>query len=368
MTSSTPKTDLCRQLCRAWGIVVCLLGLLIAAPLRAQETQEQIQVNDISRNFVVHLPQGYDKQQHYPVVILFHGQHQDADDLGRLTHFSQFAEKNGIIAVYPNAKRGEWNIGVRAEQREPDFGPRRPYGRPGYPGGGYPGGGYPGGGYPGGQRRGDTTDEKKNQAEPADDVAFLKEIMDQLAAKYSVDEHRIYAAGLGDGGFMALRAGCSMADRIAAIAVVSATLPKTMICLPSRAVPALFIDGTDDPIIPYGGGTYKTGPFHVLSAEESAKTWAKFDRCGEKPAQDKLPPLEKDKDSKETKTFTFSGCQDNAQVSLYAVKNGGNTWPGGEQYVSEKEVGKTSHALNANETIWSFLATRKLPGESGGEK
>ena len=84
-------------------------------------------------------------------------------------------------------------------------------------------------------------------------------MLDQLALKYSVDTHRIYATGLGDGGFMALRVGCSMADRVAAIAAVSATLPKTMICLPSRPVPALFMDGTDDPIIPYNGGTFKPG-------------------------------------------------------------------------------------------------------------
>ena len=50
---------------------------------------------------------------------------------------------------------------------------------------------------------------------------------------------------------------------------------------------------------------------------------------------------------------------------LYSVKGGGNTWPGGEQYTSEKEVGKTSNALNANETIWGFLVTRKIAGESG---
>jgi len=74
------------------------------------------------------------------------------------------------------------------------------------------------------------------------------------------------------------------------------------------------------------------------------------------------------KNGKETKTFTFSGCHDNAQVALYAVKDGGNTWPGGEQYMSEKEVGKTSDALNANETIWSFLATKKIPSASGVAK
>lgn len=191
-------------------------------------------------------------------------------------------------------------------------------------------------------------------------------MLDQLPLKYSVDTRRIYATGLGDGGFMALRVGCNMADRVAAIAAVGAAMPKTMICLPARAASVLFINGTDDPIVPDNGGTYKPGRFHVLSPEDSAKTWAKFDHCSEKPDQAKLPSAEKG--GKETKTYTYSGCQDNAQVVLYSVKNGGNTWPGGEQYMSEKEVGKTSNALNANGAIWNFLVTKKIAGESGTEK
>jgi polyhydroxybutyrate depolymerase len=350
-------------------------GLLCVVPMSAQDTQEKVDMDDVSRNFVVHLPPGYNQQQHYPVVILLPGRNQDAEEMARLTHFNQLADKDGIIAVYPIPTRGQWNIGVRPEQSP--LAPRRGYGRHGgmggggYPGGGYPGGGggYPGGGggYPGGgQSGGQSPDETRNRPEPPDDVAFLNQMLDQLALKYSVDTRRIYATGLGDGGFMALRVGCAMADRVAAVVPVGAALPKTMICLPSRPVPALFINGTDDPIVPYDGGTYKAGQFHVLSAEDSAKSWAKFDRCNEKPAHEKLPPSQKG--GKETKTLTFSGCQNNAQVALYAVKGGGNTWPGGEQYMSEKEVGKTSDALNANETIWSFLVSKKITGESGTEK
>jgi len=191
-------------------------------------------------------------------------------------------------------------------------------------------------------------------------------MLDALALKYSIDSHRIYATGLEDGGFMALRLGCSMSDRVAAVASVAAEMPKTMICLPSRAVPALFIDGTDDPIVSYNGGTYKPGRFHVLSAEDTAKTWAKYDRCAEKPTQEKIPaPKKRDK---ETKTYTYNGCQSDAQVVLYSVKDGGSTWPGGQQYMSEKEVGKTSEAINANETIWNFFATRKIAGNVGAGK
>jgi polyhydroxybutyrate depolymerase len=366
----------------AYLIAACFSGLLFVAPLSAQDSQEKIDVDDVSRSYVVHLPKSYDQQQHYPVVIVLHGRNQDADDMARLTHFNQLADKDSVIVVYPNSAHGQWNIGVRPEQVNQGMQPRRGGGGRGggwpggggYPGGGggYPrgGGGYPGGGgsgYPGGgQSGGQNPEEKKNRPEAADDVAFLNQMLDQLALKYSVDTRRIYATGLSDGGFMALRVGCNMADRVAAVAAVGAAMPKTMICLPARPVPALFINGTDDPIVPDNGGTYKPGRFHVLSAEDSAKTWAKFDRCEEKPAQDKLPSSEKG--GKETKTFTYSACKDNAQVALYSVKGGGNTWPGGEQFTTEKEVGKTSNAINANEAIWSFLVTKKIAGESGVEK
>src|SRR5271155_194424 len=134
-----------RQQTRFWlgrmRVAVCISGLLFAAVLLAQDVQEKVDVADVSRNFVVHLPKGYDVQQHYPVVVLLAGQNQDAEEMQRLTHFNQFADKDGIIAVYPAATRGRWNIGVRPEQ--PSTGMRRGGGgrRGGWGGGGYPGGG-----------------------------------------------------------------------------------------------------------------------------------------------------------------------------------------------------------------------------------
>src|SRR6266436_2329181 len=37
------------------------------------DAQEEVEINEHTRTYVVHLPQGYDSQQHYPVVILLHG-------------------------------------------------------------------------------------------------------------------------------------------------------------------------------------------------------------------------------------------------------------------------------------------------------
>ncbi len=341
----------------------CMAVALVSGTLWSQETKEKVTIDEVDRTFMVRLPAGYDPQRHYPVVILLHGMNQDADDMERLTRFDQLADKDGVIAIYPVALHGRWNVGVQAPERQPmTMGPgrRRRYG--GYPGGGYPngGGGYPGGGQPGRQP------EQQRRAAPADDVAFFNAMLDQLNTKFSVDSSRIYAAGISEGGIMSLRLGCALSDRFAAIAAVGADMPKTMICLPSRPVSALILDGTSDPVVPYNGGTEHNLSLPVISAEDSAKAWAKIDRCAEKPEKDKISA--KEKGGMETKVETYSGCQQNARVALYSVKGGGNTWPGGEQYEVEKTVGKTSQDLNANETIWSFLVTQKLPAQQDQPK
>jgi polyhydroxybutyrate depolymerase len=355
------------------GMAGCVVLLFAAQVFWAQETKEKVTVDDVDRSFLVRLPKGYDPQQHYPVMILLHGMNQDPEDMERLTRFNELADKDGIIAVYPFALHGRWNVGVRPAERRPmTMGPGRGGGRRG--GGGYPGGGgggYPGGGggYPqgGGQQQpqgGEPREEKRPAA--ADDIAFLNQMLDKLGTKFSVDASRIYAAGLSEGGFMSLRLGCALGDRIAAIAAVGAAMPKTMICLPSRPVPLVMINGTSDPVVPYGGGTEHNMSLATVSVEDSAKAWAKIDRCEEKPEKSKLSAQAKG--GMETRVDTYNGCQQNAQVVLYSVKGAGNTWPGGEQYEVEKTIGKTSQDMNANEVMWSFLVTRKLPGQGGEQK
>jgi polyhydroxybutyrate depolymerase len=350
----------------------CVAVLVVTHALWAQQTKEKVTVDDVDRDFVVRLPRGYDAQQHYPVVILLHGMNQDADDMQRLTRFDALADKDSIITVYPMALHGRWNIGVHPQQQRPmGMGPGRRgrYGG-GYPGGGYPGGGggYPrGGGYPGGGGQQDPNrDPNQERRTPADDVAFFSQMLNQLGTKFSVDSSRIYAVGLSEGGYMSMRVGCALGDRIAAIGAVGAAMPKTMICLPTRPVPAVMINGTSDPVVPHGGGTEHNLNLATLSAEDSAKAWAKIDRCEEKPEKSKISASAKG--GMETKVDTYNGCQQNAQVMLYSVKGAGNTWPGGEQYEAEKAVGKTSQDLNANEVLWSFFVTRKLAAPATEEK
>jgi polyhydroxybutyrate depolymerase len=343
---------------------VCLVTLLGAAIVQAQETTEKVTVDDVDRTFMVRLPREYDAKRHYPVVILLHGMNQDADDMERLTRFDELADKDGIIAIYPIALHGKWNVGVQPQDHRPmGMGPGGRHGR--YGGGGGGGGGYPGGGggggYPGGgQGRGQQPSEDRHPA-PADDIAFFNQMLDQLGSKFSVDSSRIYALGLSEGGFMSLRLGCALSDRIAAVGAVGAAMPKTMICLPSRPVPVVMINGTSDPVVPYGGGTEHNLDFATISVEDSAKAWSKIDRCAEKPEHSKLSG---GKNGTETKVETYAGCQQDSAVVSYSLKGDGNTWPGGMQYQVEKQVGKTSSDFSANEVLWNFLVSKKLPEKS----
>lgn len=360
----------------AIGSVAILLG---AQFLYAQETKEKVTVDDVDRTFLVRLPKGYNAQQHYPVVILLHGMNQEADDIERLTGFDQTADKDGIIAVYPSALHGRWNVGVRPKEREqqPMYPRRRRYGG-GYPGGG--GGGYPGGGGggypPGGGGGGGGANPGGGQQQPqprhedaqpqADDIGFFNQMIDQLTSKFSADPARVYLAGLSEGGFMAMHLGCAVSDKIAAVATVGATMPKTMVCLPSRTVSLMMITGTSDPVVPHGGGTEKNLNLATLSADDSAKAWGKIDHCGDKPSHSKLPSH--GKGGMETKIDTFEGCGQGSQVVLYSVKGAGNTWPGGEQYEPENAIGKTSNDFSGDEVIWNFLVTKKMPANSDSGK
>jgi polyhydroxybutyrate depolymerase len=91
----------------------------------------------------------------------------------------------------------------------------------------------------------------------------------------------------------------------------------------------------------------------IISVEESAKMWAKMNRCSEKPNRSNVAPH--DKAGTEMNVNTYKDCAKSAQVLVYGLKGTGNTWPGGEQYASEREVGKTSRDVDGNQLIWGFL-------------
>ncbi|HUK31850.1 MAG TPA: hypothetical protein VLV89_12100 [Candidatus Acidoferrum sp.] len=323
------------------------------------DKEETITVEDVTRNFLVHLPNGYDPHKKYPVVLVIHDRDNDAADMSRISGFDQTADQFGSIVIYPNAVHERWLSGSEENSgnRNGGYGRQRGGGGMGG-GGGYPGGGHRGGGgYPGGSSGGG----RRSGAQASNELAYFNTLLDEVEQEYSVDTSRVFATGFSEGALMDFQLGCNLSYRIAAIAPVGATLPKSEadICKDwnARPVALLMIEGTADPVMPYKG---RTQPAPTLSAEDTVKTWSKMDGCSGKSQQTKLSS--QDKSNLETRVDTFSDCQAGTEVSLYSIQEGGHFWPGGEQpYVPANRIGKTNAGFSADEIIWKFFAAHPMP-------
>jgi polyhydroxybutyrate depolymerase len=300
-------------------LILLLIVVFAVRRLRAQATNAHIEVQGATRTYLVHLPKNYSSSHKWPVVFVLHGGNDQGRGMDVVTHFNDFADQQGIIAVYPEGLNRGWDDG-RVSRR---LAPRT-----------------------------------------ADDVGFISALTDKLEADYSVDGGRVYVTGISNGGFMSFRLGCDLAGRIAAIAPVAATFPidLTNSCHPARPIPLLMINGTADPLVPYQGGEVIADGGKIMAAEKSAEKWAQMNGCSSSPSIVTLPP--KSADGLATRITRYTNCKFGADVELRSIEGGGHTWPGGFQYLPERLIGETSREFSANEEIWKFFAAHPMPTAS----
>src|SRR5271170_841607 len=117
-----------------------------------------------------------------------------------------------------------------------------------------------------------------------DDVAFIGKLLDDLATVGKVDEKRVYACGISNGGMMCYRFAAELSDRIAAIAPVAGTIAIDE-SKPKRPVPVIHFHGTKDTFVPF---EMKKGKIRLKGVDDSVQTWVKLNGCEEKPKTDVL--------------------------------------------------------------------------------
>jgi polyhydroxybutyrate depolymerase len=242
------------------------------------------------------VPPSYQGNESVPLVLNFHGLNSNAPQQENLTGMSAKADQEGFIVAYPDGLNGQWNTGPT----------------------------------PNGQA----------------DQQFIRDLITALESQYNIDPRRIYATGISNGGGMANRLGCDMADQMAAIAPDAGAYNFWQDCNPSRPVPVLAFHGLADNIIPYEGDTPK---IMTPPVEEWASNWASLDNCSSPPG--KTNPVVT------VTVYTWSGCEDNAAVILYALENHGHSWPGSA--VMPPAI--TSQAVNATDVIWEFFKAHPMP-------
>lgn len=110
-----------------------------------------------------------------------------------------------------------------------------------------------------------------------DDVAYLVDLVDEIAAVTPIDRRRVYVFGHSNGSFMGYKLACTRPDVFAAVAgLAGATFAKRSDCRPSVPISILHMHGTADETIPIDG-TVLAAP--VPSAMQTVKLWAGYNTC-----------------------------------------------------------------------------------------
>lgn len=189
-----------------------------------------------------------------------------------------------------------------------------------------------------------------------DDVKFIDQLITYIIKTYNADPDRVYVTGISNGGFMTARLACQLNNRIAAVAIVAATLDIGEGYDLDRPMPALYMHGTSDPIVSYNGG--KLFGRSAYSHDAIIEKWITLNNCDNTPQITTIPDAAHDGTSilKEEYVNPKNGLK----VIGYTIINGGHIWPGGWQYLPKLVIGKTTHNLNACEEIWDFFKEYKL--------
>lgn len=199
-----------------------------------------------------------------------------------------------------------------------------------------------------------------------DDVAYLTDLVDLFVDAGYADPGRVYSCGMSHGGFMSLRLAIEAPEKFAGVASVAGLLcAEYMTQIPAGTVRVVFIQGTEDPVVPIGGMHYdfdndgEQEYTWAVSLDESAAWFAQHFGASEDAVYSELPDSAPNDG---TRIFRYAYCAGKApQVIKYVVEGGGHTWPGGTAYAGS---GPVSLDAQASELIWTELKDAVRQGGS----
>jgi len=186
-----------------------------------------------------------------------------------------------------------------------------------------------------------------------DDVGFTEALIDSLSAAYSIDQNRIYAVGMSNGGFMSFRLACELSSKIAAVGSVTGSMTPSTLgnCNASHPMPIIQIHGTTDPTVPYNGSAGWTA-----SVTNILNHWATFNNCSPVPTVVNVPNTNV-LDGSTVEKYTYENGDNCSEVVHFKVTNGQHTWPG-----SIFNFAGTNYDINASVEIWNFISKYDIFG------
>ena len=179
------------------------------------------------REYTLHVPLLYNSTAAVPLVFDNHGFNSNAVQQAFFTGYRDVADAHTFAVVHPSGVGDSWNAATCCGQA---------------------------------------------QEERIDDVLFFRMMVDDVAAKISIDRARVFSTGMSNGAFMSHRLGMEADDVFNAIGPVAGTVPY-FVLPPRRPVGVYHIHGLDDPLVPYEGNLWAIG------VEESMLYWEENNGC-----------------------------------------------------------------------------------------
>jgi polyhydroxybutyrate depolymerase len=129
-----------------------------------------------------------------PLLLVFHGMHETPSHMVARTGFDGLAARNGFVVAYPSSTQGDrWQL---------------------------------------------------NHGDGDQDLARIGAFIETAVTRVCADPRRVYLTGFSNGGGFTARAGCELADRVAAIAPVSGSY-RTLDACAEGPMPTLEVHGRD---------------------------------------------------------------------------------------------------------------------------
>lgn len=287
---------------------LCTFLVLIFSTHGVAGSSQEIKL-DTGRQYVLYVPVSV--RQPAPVVLMFHGGGGHMQQAAEAYGWQATADKYGFVLVFPNGS-SRWPRGRLATWNA-------------------------------GNCCGYARDKQ------VDDIAFVRQLLADLPHHVAIDPTRVFATGMSNGGMLAHRLACDMADRFRAVAAVAGT-DNTQHCQPQRAISVMHIHAKDDTHVLYHGGA---GPdafrderkvTDFTSVATTISRWQQRLQLNPNSLQQTTIPG--------ATTQRWQGVDGQTELVLITTDTGGHSWP-----QSNPVRGKTpSTAIAANEEIWQFFA------------
>ncbi|KAL1742192.1 carbohydrate esterase family 1 protein [Schizophyllum fasciatum] len=199
------------------------------------------------RTYLVHVPEDYDRNTRYPVVLSYHGYGKTAahqEVASQLSEPGNLIHGVPIIAAYPQGLVGIGRSGNGSDGKH--------------------------------------SWQASEYALPnASDIQFTQTILDELNEHLCIDRARIYATGNSNGGGFTNLLACTPETnaRIAAFGIASgAYYPRSGrgdACQPARKIPLLLTHGDNDTVVPYAGKHKDDVHWNSPDIDAFVEDWAK---------------------------------------------------------------------------------------------